>query len=160
MSDQPGLSIFESANRPTTDSAFPMARRGGYDTDAVDTFLRSRAADFERAEQSAKASKGESDGLRKELATLKETAKAVERPSYSGLGGHAAQLLGLAEQEADDVRSRAIREADDTVKSATEEAAVIRAAAAKEADELRGAAVAELEAKRKQLLDDAEDRAR
>src|SRR5680860_1035411 len=83
-----------------------------------------------------------------------------KRQTYSGLGGHAAQLLGLAEQEAENVRSRAIREADDTVKSATEEAAVIRAAAAKEADELRGAAVAELEAKRKQLLDDAEDRAR
>ncbi|MBC7596121.1 MAG: hypothetical protein H7288_19720 [Kineosporiaceae bacterium] len=155
MSEQPGLSIFDSANRPG-EAAFPMARRGGYDTDAVDTFLRSRAADVQHADRQSKSTQQEITRLRKELEELKESAGSVERPSYSTLGGHAAQLLGLAEQEADDVRDRAVREAEEKTKSAEEEAAIIRTTAAKEAESLRTSAVSELEDKRKQLLEDAE----
>lgn len=156
MSDQPGLSIFEAASS-SADATFPLARRGGYDSDAVDAWVRTQSAEFQRAAESLKITQNENDNLREVIEKLKERVEAVETPpNYTGLGHHAAQLLGLAEQEAEDVRSRATREADELLKSAEEEAATIRASARHDAEQLRGQAVAELEEKRKQLLDDAE----
>ena len=86
MSEQPGLSIFESASRPG-ESTFPMARRGGYDTDAVDTFLRSRANDVQQADQRAQAAQAEAANLRAELEKTKAAANDIEHPTYATLGG-------------------------------------------------------------------------
>ena len=155
MSDQPGLSIFDSASSPN-DASFPLARRGGYDSDAVDAWVRTQSADFQRTAEALKASHAENENLRELIEKLKDRVEAVEKPTYTGLGNHAAQLLGLAEQEAEDVRNRAIREADELVKKAEEEAAMVRATAHHDAEEMRGQAVVELEEKRKQLLEDAE----
>ncbi|MEJ7635139.1 hypothetical protein [Aeromicrobium sp.] len=155
MSDQSGLSIFDAAES-AGDASFPLARRGGYDSDAVDAWVRTKSADFQRAVESLKAAQGENENLREIVDKLKDRVEAVEKPTYTGLGNHAAQLLGLAEQEAEDVRSRAVREADELVKKAEEEAAMVRAAANHQAEEMRGHAVVELEEKRKQLLEDAE----
>lgn len=155
MSDQPGLSIFDSASS-SSDVTFPLARRGGYDSDAVDAWVRTQSAELHRAADSLRASQAENTELHETVEQLKERVEAVETPNYTGLGHHAAQLLGLAEQEAEDVRSRATREADELVKNAEEEAAMILAAAQHDAEQMRGQAVAELEEKRKQLLEDAE----
>jgi cell division septum initiation protein DivIVA len=155
MSDQSGLSIFDAAEK-SGDASFPLARRGGYDSDAVDAWVRTQSAEFQRAAESLKAAQSENDNLRELIEKLKERVEAVEKPSYSGLGNHAAQLLGLAEQEADDVRNRASREAEELLAKAKEEAAIVRATANHEAEELRGRAVAELEEKRTQLMEDAE----
>jgi hypothetical protein len=155
MSEQPGLSIFDSA-ASAGDASFPLARRGGYDSDAVDAWVRTQTAEFQRVAESLRASQVENENLREIIEKLKDRVEAVEKPTYTGLGNHAAQLLGLAEQEADDVRNRAIREADELVKKAEEEAAILRATAQHDAEELRGRAVVELEEKRKQLLEDAE----
>lgn len=155
MSDQSGLSIFDAAEK-SGDASFPLARRGGYDSDAVDAWVRTQSAEFQKAAESLKSVKSENENLRDLIEKLKDRVEAVEKPTYTGLGNHAAQLLGLAEQEAEDVRSRAVREADELVKKAEEEAAIVRATANHEAEEMRGRAVIELEEKRKQLLEDAE----
>lgn len=155
MSDQPGLSIFDAASA-ATDASFPLARRGGYDSDAVDAWVRTQSAEFHRLADGLNATQAENEELRELVEKLKDRVEAVETPTYTGLGNHAAQLLGLAEQEAEDVRSRATRESDELVKKAEEEAAMVRATANHDAEQLRGQAVTELEEKRKQLLEDAE----
>ncbi len=155
MSDQPGLSIFDSATS-SGDASFPLARRGGYDSDAVDAWVRTQSAELQRTAEALAVSRTENENLRELIEKLKDRVEAVEKPTYTGLGNHAAQLLGLAEQEAEDVRNRAIREADELVKKAEEEAAMVRATAHHDAEEMRGQAVVELEEKRKQLLEDAE----
>lgn len=155
MSDQPGLSIFDSSSS-SNDASFPLARRGGYDSDAVDAWVRTQSAEVQRVTDALRTSQSENETLRETVEKLKDRVEAVETPTYTGLGNHAAQLLGLAEQEADDVRSRAVREADELVKKAEEEAAMVRATAHHDAEEMRGRAVVELEQKRKQLLEDAE----
>lgn len=156
MSDQPGLSIFETASSPA-DASFPLARRGGYDSDAVDAWVRTQTAEFHRAVESLRVLQGENEDLLETIDKLRERLESIERPDYTGLGHHAAQLLGLAEQEAADVRSRAVREADEVVQTAREEAASILATAGHDAEVMRGEAVSELEERRKQLLDDAEE---
>jgi hypothetical protein len=155
MSDQPGLSIFDAASS-SGDATFPLARRGGYDSDAVDAWVRTQSAEFQRATEALRSSQAENENLRDTIEKLQDRVEAVETPTYTGLGNHAAQLLGLAEQEAEDVRNRAVREADELIKSAEEEAAIIRASAHHDAEEMRGQGVTELEEKRKQLLEDAE----
>ena len=60
MSDQQGLSIFESSgsqqgsgqapsSTPGVGDAFPVVRRGGYDRDAVDQYLQRQSSEVERA---------------------------------------------------------------------------------------------------------------
>ena len=155
MSEQSGLSIFDAAQK-SADATFPLARRGGYDSDAVDAWVRSHSADLQRAAEGLQAAEQENEGLHETIDKLKDRVETVERPTYTGLGNHAAQLLGLAEQEAEDVRNRANREAEELITKAEEEAAIVRAAAEREAGEMRTRAVSELEDKRKQLLEDAE----
>lgn len=155
MSDQPGLSIFDTASS-SNDASFPLARRGGYDSDAVDAWVRTQSAEFQRLAEGLNASQAENESLREDVEKLKEQVETVETPSYAGLGNHAAQLLGLAEREAEEVRTRATRESEELVTNAKEEAALIRATAQHEVEGLRGSAITELEEKRKQLLEDAE----
>ena len=155
MSEQHGLSIFDAAKN-SAEATFPLARRGGYDSDAVDAWVRNQASELTGAAEHVKSLEDENTALRELVNQLKEQAESVDHPSYSGLGGHAAQLLQLAEQEAKDVRSRATREADEVLKKAEEEAALLRTAAAKDSEELRTRAVTELEDKRRTLLEEAE----
>jgi cell division septum initiation protein DivIVA len=155
MSEQSGLSIFDAAKN-SAEATFPLARRGGYDADAVDAWVRNQATELTGAADRVKALEEETNSLRELVSQLKQQADSVDKPSYSGLGGHAAQLLQLAEQEALDVRTRASRESEEMLKKAEEEASLLRTAAAKEAEELRTRAVTELEDKRRSLLEEAE----
>lgn len=161
MSDQSGVSIFDAAAQ-SANASFPPARRGGYDPDAVDAWVRSQSAELTKAAEAVRDLQQAHDQLARtneeqaaRIAELTERVEAVDRPSYAGLGNHAAQLLGLAEAEAAEVRERATREAAEVVASAHEDAALLRAEASAEVEELRTTAVSELEAKRKQLLDEA-----
>ncbi|MGH3459209.1 DivIVA domain-containing protein [Aeromicrobium sp.] len=155
MSEQSGLSIFDAAKN-SAEATFPLARRGGYDSDAVDAWVRNQASELSGAADRVKSLENEVSELRETVSQFKERADSVDKPSYTTLGGHAAQLLQLAEREAEDVRTRAAREAEEFVKKAEEEASLLRTAAAKDAEELRTRAVTELEDKRRSLLEEAE----
>ena len=136
-------------------ATFPLARRGGYDSDAVDAWVRNLATELSGAADHVKTLEDENSSLRELVNQLKERVASIDKPSYSGLGGHAAQLLQLAEQEAADVRVRATRESDELMKRAEKEASLLRTAAADDAGELRTRAVAELEDHRRNLLGNA-----
>ena len=97
--EQSGLSIFDAA-RKSAEAAFPLARRGGYDSDAVDAWVRTQTAELQKAAAAVQALQEENDELHDIVEQLRERVESIERPSYAGLGGHAAQLLQLAEQEA------------------------------------------------------------
>ena len=45
MSEQSGLSIFDAAKN-SAEATFPLARRGGYDADAVDAWVRNQATEL------------------------------------------------------------------------------------------------------------------
>ena len=122
---QSGLSIFDAAKK-SAEVSFPPARRGGYDSDAVDAWARAQSAELQKAAETVKALQADNDELHDLVDQLRERVESVDRPSYSGLGGHAAQLLQLAEQEADDVRVRARREAEELLKNAESESALLR----------------------------------
>ena len=46
--EQSGLSIFDAA-RKSAEVSFPLARRGGYDSDAVDAWARTQSAELKKA---------------------------------------------------------------------------------------------------------------
>src|SRR5690349_16678556 len=121
MSEQSGLSIFDAAKN-SAEATFPLARRGGYDSDAVDAWVRNQASELTAAAETVSSLQKENAQLRESLNQLRERVDSVDKPSYAGLGGHAAQLLQLAEQEAEDVRNRAEREAVEAIMKAEEEA--------------------------------------
>ncbi|MGB9011932.1 MAG: hypothetical protein WCB95_03595, partial [Aeromicrobium sp.] len=155
MSDHLATAVLDAAQK-SADASFPLARRGGYDSEAVDSFARDQSSELQRAAEALKSAEDENANLRGLIEKLKDRVEAVEKPTYTGLGNHAAQLLGLAEQEAEDVRTRAVREAGELVKKAEEEAALVRAAAAKEAENTKALAIAEIDQRRTALLEEAE----
>src|SRR6187549_1533636 len=80
-----------SATGSAAVTGFPVVRRGGYDTAAVDRQMHVLAG--ERA--------GLAAGLESARARIAELEKAVrenETPTYAGLGGRASEMLRLAEE--------------------------------------------------------------
>ena len=143
-------SIFDAAKGP---SPFPIARRGGYDPSAVDAWARNQLAELARAGDVINELQGSNTSLQKQLNELAEQMETVGQPTYAALGGHAAQLLKLSEQEASDVRTRARRESEDLLASAREEAEALLAAATVESENLRNNALSDVESHRKRLQD-------
>src|SRR5699024_2467459 len=142
MSEHSGLSIFDSADAQSP--TFPQIRRGGYDTDAVDAFVRStrselesRSKDLDEAQSRAITLQTELTQLRQTVESLQEQVEEAGNPSYKGLGAHAAQLLELAEQEAREVRESAQQEADDMRAEARQDIEAEHAKAAKQIDDMR-----------------------
>ena len=76
MSDQSGLSIFDAAQK-SADASFPLARRGGYDSDAVDAWVRTQSAELKHAAENAKALAEENENLRSLIEKLKDRVEAV-----------------------------------------------------------------------------------
>lgn len=142
--------IFDAAKG---NSPFPLARRGGYDPSAVDAWARNQLAELARSGDVVAELKASNAALQKQLNELSEQMETVGQPTYAALGGHAAQLLKLSEQEAADVRTRARREAEDLVASAREESEALLAAATVEAEDLRNNALSDVEAHRKRIQD-------
>src|SRR5699024_10709574 len=117
MSEHSGLSIFDSADAQSP--TFPQVRRGGYDTDAVDAFVRSTRAeldsrknDLDEAQSRAITLQTELNQSRHTVESLQEKLEEVGSPSYKGLVTHAVQLLALAEQGDREVRARDQQEAE------------------------------------------------
>ncbi len=104
MADESAQSIFDAAKGT---SPFPLARRGGYDPNAVHAWARNQEAELARAGDQIAELRSERSALAAQIAELREQIQTIGTPSYASLGGHAAQLLKLSEQEAADVRTRA-----------------------------------------------------
>jgi len=148
MSDE--QSIFDAAKGS---SPFPIARRGGYDPAAVDAWARNQLAELARSGDVVSELQASNASLQKQLNELSEQMATVGQPTYAALGGHAAQLLKLSEQEATDVRTRARRESEDLLASAREESEAMLAGATVEAENLRNNAMSDVESHRKRLQD-------
>lgn len=153
-----GLSIFEWMDDPR----FPTVRRHGYDTVAVDAYVRSHATDPERARRDATAIREECDALRREIARLTSDLSAAGVPTDSALAWQVAETLidadtrakqALADGDAaaDEIRRRAGIEVTALHKRVERELDAIRtarldaaerdhAAAQREAAEIRAAA--------------------
>ncbi|MDQ1614526.1 MAG: hypothetical protein QOJ60_465 [Actinomycetota bacterium] len=132
---------FEQPIRPT----FPVVRRGGYDRAAVDSFFDSFDADSRRVAT-----------LQAELGALRSRLAENAEPTYAGLGGHAAAILRLAEEQAAAVIAAANRAAGESRQLASREASALRADAEKEAADIRTAQLHEIEERRSTVLSEAE----
>lgn len=158
MSDQQGLSIFDSGRgsaaaspRPTAPpdgGDLPVVRRGGYDRAAVDARIQEQQAALTTAERAAADARRRVSELESQVAELRTQMAEVGEPTYAGLGGRAASLLSLAEDQADEVLSRARAQADETLTHAQREAEALRAAAAKEIDDVKTVHLRDLEDQR------------
>src|SRR5699024_6710027 len=60
-----------------------------------------------------KAARDESERLRAQVNRLEKQLAEADSPSYAGLGGRAAEMLGLAEEQAEEVLARANQQAED-----------------------------------------------
>ena len=91
-----GLSIFDWMDDPR----FPTVRRHGYDTVAVDAYVRSHAVDPERARREAEAIREECGALRREIARLTEDLTAAGVPTESALAGQVAEIVIESDSQA------------------------------------------------------------
>jgi hypothetical protein len=110
-----------------------LARRGGYDTDAVEVWARSQAQQVTSAQEQLATSQAANADLRAMLEETTEKLRTLKRPDFAGLSAHATQLLALAEAEAAEIREQAQRHAEQSKSLAAEEAQSLRAHAAEEA---------------------------
>lgn len=125
---------------------FPVVRRGGYDRAAVDAFVAAYDGDADERIASLQA----------QVEALQQRLAENDTPTYSGLGGHAASILRLAEEQAATVTASANRAADETRRLASRDAAALRSDAEKEAVDIRTAHLREIEERRASVLADAE----
>lgn len=116
----------------------PVVRRGGYDRDAVDHYIRGLLS--QRSELEGRATSAESDltAAKSRLEKLTSQLAEHEAPSYAGLGGRASEMLRLAEEQSEAVLLEARQQAEQTIKQAERDAAAIRARADSEAEDMRG----------------------
>lgn len=146
-------SLHQGASSAGDRAAFPVVRRGGYDRSAVDAYVASTSTD---AQQAAEAGRQEVVRLRDQVADLEHRLAESETPTYAGLGGRAATVLRLAQEEADAVRSRAQQAADESRSRILHEAAALRADAEKEAEDIRSVQMVEIDERRSSVLAEAE----
>jgi len=176
---QPGLSIFEPAGAPSPDDeptqlnptqppsgasvapvsgggpaagellAFSVVRKGGYDRAAVDSYVA-------HATEAERAGRQEISRLREQLADLHAKLAETENPTYAGLGGRAAAMLRLAQEEADAVRARANQAAEESRARILSEATALRADAEREAEDIRSVQMQEIDERRSAVLSEAE----
>jgi cell division septum initiation protein DivIVA len=159
MTDQQGLSIFDSGKAADSGGptpAFPVVRRGGYDKNAVDAFVRDSDAAVRQLRNDTTAAARQAEQLRAQVEQLTAKVNEAENPSYSGLGGRAAELLAIAEQQADEVLGRSRSQAEQMRQQAQSDVAATIAGAAKEADDIRLAQIQRIEQERQRVLGAAE----
>ena len=97
--------------RPAVGSPLPVVRRGGYDKAAVDQRLHQLQSEKSGLSSSLTSSEERVIELEADLERLRAELKENANPTYAGLGGRAASMLKLAEDEAHDVRTASHREA-------------------------------------------------
>ncbi len=119
----PAAATRAAAGGPIASPAgFPVVRRGGYDKDAVDTRLRQLTTEKSGLSSSLSDSERRVLQLEEQVEHLQEDLSERQKPSYAGLGGRAAAMLRLAEEEAAEVRETALQEARDIRDQATRDA--------------------------------------
>ena len=142
--------------RPAVGSPLPVVRRGGYDRAAVDQRLHQLQSEKSGLSSSLTSSEERVIELEADLERLRAELKENSNPTYAGLGGRAASMLKLAEDEAHDVRTASHREAAEIRTQAERDAKAIRADAAREADDMRMVQLKELDEMRARLTADAD----
>lgn len=131
---------------------FTVVRRGGYDKAAVDAYVARMAA----ASAGTSSAQQELASLRDTVADLEQRLSEVDNPTYAGLGGRAAAVLRLAQEEADALRTRAQQAAEQSRTRILREAEALRADAEKEAADIRTVQMQEIEERRASVLAEAE----
>jgi cell division septum initiation protein DivIVA len=134
----------------------PTVRRGGYDTAAVDSYLRTASA--ERAGLAASLTEAQSrlQSLHAEVEALRTKVEENEHPTYAGLGGKASEMLRLAEEQASDVLEEATAHAAQIRQQAQRDAASVKAEAERDAEDMRVVQMRELEESRSRTMADIE----
>ena len=77
-------------------ASFPVVRRGGYDTGAVDARVHQLLTEKSGLSTSLTESERRVVELEAELEKARTDLAEMERPSYAGLGGRASAMLRLA----------------------------------------------------------------
>ncbi len=144
----------QGAARPVRPN-FPVARRGGYDKDAVDAFLAQQQAGEASATAGVQAAREENARLTARVKELEELISEQANPTYSGLGAHAAAMLRLAEEQAATVKAEARQAADESRARMLHESQALKADAEKEASDIRTVQLQEIEERRASVLAEA-----
>jgi cell division septum initiation protein DivIVA len=142
-----------SAQQSGALDGFDLVLRG-YDRHQVDGHLARVAVLVEQLRSELAGSVARESAATAELARVSAELERG-RPSFDSLGERVSQMLGLAETEADQMRSDADRDASALRQAAEREAADIRSDARREAEELGAAArreVTDLADRRVELL--------
>ena len=165
-STTPAAAPAAAAPRPATPAAraestsarptFPVVRRGGYDTAAVDRQISTLAGEKAGLSASLQETKSKLTALEQELAALREQVSENENPTYAGLGGRASEMLRLAEEQSDDVLVQARAQADEIKRQSAKDADVLRAEAARDAEDMRMVQLKELDETRARAMADVE----
>jgi DivIVA domain-containing protein len=142
-------------DRPAHAEGFDLVLRG-YDRHQVDAHLARTAALVTDMQDALAAAGARETALAAELAAVRAELERG-RPTFDALGERVATMLGLAETEADQMRTDAQHDAAALRTAAEREAADIRSDARREADELGATArreVSTLSTRRQDLLSD------
>jgi vacuolar-type H+-ATPase subunit H len=155
MTDQPGLSIFDKQQQ-SGPSRFPIVRRSGYDREAVDQFLASEDNARSEARSALRAAQQKIKEGEAQIAGLQRRLNENAKPSYAGLGGRAAEMLRLAEEQAEEVATAAEEEAAKILTAAKAEASRMRSDAHAEAEDIKVVQLQEVEQRRQTYTAEAE----
>ncbi len=133
------------AAQPAKLPSLPTVRRGGYDTDAVDRFLRTTTAEKVGLSASLTEAQSRLRSLQAEVDALRTKVDENENPTYAGLGGRASEMLRLAEEQAAEVLQEAQAQAAQIRQQATRDAAAVKSEAEADAEDMRVVQIRELE---------------
>jgi cell division septum initiation protein DivIVA len=131
-----------AAAPPATTDHFYLSLRG-YDRNQVDDYVARISVLVGQLRAEAATAAARSATAEADLARVRGELERG-RPSFDALGERVSQMLGLAESEADQMRTDAGRDAAQIRSDAEQEAADVRALAQREAEELGASARREL----------------
>jgi cell division septum initiation protein DivIVA len=135
----------------SSDSLFETTMRG-YNKRQVDEYIVWLRAELSSAQEDARAAREQSDEtardvqrMRDELSQARAEASSAVRPQHEEVSERLAQILRLADEEADQKRARAVEEADSTLEAARDQSAKVLEAARSAAEGIISAARARAE---------------
>ncbi len=128
------------------DSLFETTMRG-YNKRQVDEYIGWLRAELSSAQEDAHTAREQSEGtvrdmqrLRDDMAKLRSESSLANRPQHEEVSERLAQILRLADEEADQKRARASEEADSTLEAARDQSAKVLEAARSAAEGIISAA--------------------
>jgi len=130
----------------SSDSLFETTMRG-YNKRQVDEYLLWLRAELSSAQEDSRAAREQSDEnardmqrLRDDLTKTRAEVSSAARPQHEEVSERLAQILRLADEEADQKRARAAEEADGTLEAARDQSAKVLEAARSAAEGIISAA--------------------